>query len=115
MRLAKRLLSHNIGQRLSSTQGQSRGQHFTAGATESTAAFDLWRGTETLPTLADETGRASDGAGEFVLSKVCVSGCSVGCGRAGCVRRSLAIRSFASKSVPSGVTGIRIRRFGDRS
>ena len=41
----------------------------------------------------------------FANSKVCVSGCSVGCGRTGRVRRLLAIRSFATKQFSLGSDG----------
>ena len=51
---------------------------------------------------------------EIICSKVCVSGCSVGCGRAGRVRRSLADRSFTSQNPPREIRGVCDCGFGER-
>ena len=50
----------------------------------------------------------------LAISKVCVSGCSVGCGRADRVRRSLTDRLFTSQNPPRGIRGVRGCGFGDR-
>ena len=74
----------------------------------------MWACVEDQTSAALRLLSVSVGESVICASKVCVSGCSVGCGRADRVRRSLTDRSFTSQNSPREIRGVRDCGFGER-